>query len=47
MRGCFNRPADNAEAIVDGWLRTGDLARFDPDGYLSLREFLDEVAPGA
>ena len=34
MRGYFNRPADNAETIVDGWLRTGDLARFDADGYL-------------
>jgi long-chain acyl-CoA synthetase len=34
MRGYFNRPEANAETIVDGWLRTGDLARFDADGYL-------------
>jgi len=34
MRGYFNRPEANSEAIVDGWLRTGDLARFDADGYL-------------
>jgi long-chain acyl-CoA synthetase len=34
MRGYFNRPDANAETIVDGWIRTGDLARFDADGYL-------------
>jgi long-chain acyl-CoA synthetase len=34
MRGYFNRPEANEETIVDGWLRTGDLARFDADGYL-------------
>jgi long-chain acyl-CoA synthetase len=34
MRGYFNRPEANAETIVDGWLRTGDLARFDADGHL-------------
>jgi long-chain acyl-CoA synthetase len=36
MRGYFNRPEANAETIVDGWLRTGDLARFDADGHLSI-----------
>jgi long-chain acyl-CoA synthetase len=34
MRGYFNRPEADAETIVDGWLRTGDLARFDADGHL-------------
>jgi long-chain acyl-CoA synthetase len=34
MRGYWNRPEANEETIVDGWLRTGDLARFDADGYL-------------
>jgi long-chain acyl-CoA synthetase len=34
MRAYFNRPEANAETIVDGWLRTGDLARFDGDGHL-------------
>jgi long-chain acyl-CoA synthetase len=34
MRGYYNRPAETAAAIVDGWVRTGDLARFDVDGYL-------------
>lgn len=34
MRGYYNRPDETAAAIVDGWVRTGDLARFDVDGYL-------------
>lgn len=34
MRGYFNRPQANAEAWHDGWLRTGDLARMDAEGYL-------------
>lgn len=34
MKGYWNRPEDTAAAIPDGWLRTGDLARRDEDGYL-------------
>jgi fatty-acyl-CoA synthase len=30
--GYWNRPAATAETIVDGWLRTGDLARRDENG---------------
>ncbi|OXM66147.1 MULTISPECIES: long-chain-fatty-acid--CoA ligase [Amycolatopsis] len=33
MRGYWNLPEATAEAIPDGWLRTGDLARQDEDGY--------------
>ncbi len=33
MQGYWNRPQETAEAIPDGWLRTGDLARMDEDGY--------------
>jgi acyl-CoA synthetase (AMP-forming)/AMP-acid ligase II len=36
MRGYLNRPAETAAAIVDGWLRTGDVGSFDEDGYLVL-----------
>ena len=32
--GYRNRPEDNKEAIRDGWLYTGDIGRFDEDGYL-------------
>jgi acyl-CoA synthetase (AMP-forming)/AMP-acid ligase II len=35
MRGYWNRPEDTAETITqDGWLRTGDIAQFDEDGYV-------------
>ncbi|MAE94123.1 MAG: AMP-dependent synthetase [Deltaproteobacteria bacterium] len=34
IRGYLNRPEATAEAIVDGWLRTGDIARIDEDGFI-------------
>lgn len=36
MAGYLNRPDATAETIVDGWLRTGDVGRFDETGYLQL-----------
>jgi long-chain acyl-CoA synthetase len=33
MKGYWRRPDATAEAIVDGWFHTGDLARVDEDGY--------------
>src|SRR5215469_11857917 len=33
MKGYWGRPEATAEAIPDGWFRTGDLARVDEDGY--------------
>ena len=35
-REYFNRPEANRDAYRDGWFRTGDLGRFDDDGYLYL-----------
>ena len=34
--GYLNRPDATAEAIVDGWFKTGDLATRDADGYVKL-----------
>ena len=34
IAGYWNNPAATTAAIVDGWLRTGDLVRADPDGFL-------------
>src|SRR5438105_13888580 len=36
MAGYLNEPELTAEAIVDGWLLTGDLGRFDGAGHLQL-----------
>jgi long-chain acyl-CoA synthetase len=36
MAGYLNEPELTAETIVDGWLRTGDLGRFDRTGNLQL-----------
>ncbi len=36
MRGYLNRPEETAKTIVDGWLHTGDVGRFDDEGYLVL-----------
>jgi len=36
MSGYLNEPELTAETIVDGWLMTGDLGRFDRDGHLQL-----------
>jgi long-chain acyl-CoA synthetase len=34
MKGYFNKEDDTHEAIRDGWLFTGDLAKIDNDGYI-------------
>jgi acyl-CoA synthetase (AMP-forming)/AMP-acid ligase II len=36
MRGYLGRPEESAQTLRGGWLHTGDVGRFDQDGYLSL-----------
>jgi fatty-acyl-CoA synthase len=36
MTAYWGRPQDTAEALADGWLRTGDLGRLDARGYLEV-----------
>jgi long-chain acyl-CoA synthetase len=44
MQGYWNRPDDTADAFTpDGWLRTGDMARMDADGFFQIIERKKDV----
>ncbi|MDE2434888.1 MAG: acyl--CoA ligase [Sphingomonadales bacterium] len=36
IKGYINRPEATAETITHGWLHTGDIARMDGDGFLTI-----------
>jgi long-chain acyl-CoA synthetase len=38
MRGYYNLPEETEAALRNGWLHTGDMGRFDEDGYLYIVE---------
>ena len=43
MLGYWNRPEATAETIVDGWLRTGDVAVMDEDGYIYIQDRIKDM----
>lgn len=36
MKGYYNRPAETAEALRNGWFHTGDIGVIDAEGYVSV-----------
>lgn len=43
FKGYLGHPAESAEAVVDGWLRTGDLGTLDRDGILTIVDRLKDL----
>lgn len=43
MKGYYNNPKATADTIVDGWLRTGDVARMDEDGYFFIVDRIKDM----
>ena len=43
MQGYLNKPKETAEALVNGWYYTGDLARSDANGFLTITGRVKEL----
>ncbi len=44
MAGYLNRPELTREVIVDGWYRTGDIAKVDTDGFITITDRLSRFS---
>jgi len=43
MRGYWNRPDANTETFVDGWMRTGDVAYVDDEGFVYIVDRIKDL----
>lgn len=43
MAGYLGRPEETGRTVVEGWLHTGDLGRFDGDGYLQIVDRIKDM----
>jgi acyl-[acyl-carrier-protein]-phospholipid O-acyltransferase/long-chain-fatty-acid--[acyl-carrier-protein] ligase len=44
MKGYLNRPQETCQVIKDGWYVTGDLARYDDDGFITITDRLSRFS---
>jgi long-chain acyl-CoA synthetase len=47
MKGYWQMPTETANALRDGWLYTGDIARMDKDGYFQIVDRKKDMILGA
>ncbi|MCL5942572.1 MAG: long-chain fatty acid--CoA ligase [Actinobacteria bacterium] len=47
MKGYYNNPEATAAALVDGWLKTGDVGVMDEEGYITLVDRLKDMVNSA
>lgn len=43
VRGYWNKPEATAQTFIDGWLRTGDIARMDEEGYVYIVDRMKDM----
>ena len=43
MKGYWNKPDANKSTLIDGWLKTGDIATMDEDGYFYIVDRIKDM----
>jgi acyl-CoA synthetase (AMP-forming)/AMP-acid ligase II len=43
MKGYWNKPDSTAHSVIDGWMRTGDAAYMDEDGYIFIYDRVNDM----